>query len=328
MTTGDVLMYVSLTLLGFALSALFSGMETGLYTINRVRLAVRADRGERSAIRLRSELSDLSRALSVLLIGNNAANYLGSFGLAALLAGFEFGEWTVIGLQALMVTPLLFIFGETLPKDLFRTHTDHWTYWLSPTLTFFRWLFLVSGLLPIVRFVGYGLQRVMRHDERSVATGRQRVGQLIREGVGAGVISEAQTTLADRALSMRGRTVRDEMVPWASVVAVPVIADRREREALMRIHNYTRMPVIDREGRVIGMLSTMAAVFAGDTPTRNLVLPVQTFDPSTPVFEALRVMRMERRKMAVVLDEESKRPLGLVTLKDLVEPLTGELAAW
>jgi CBS domain containing-hemolysin-like protein len=328
MSIESILLYVILTLIGFVLSALFSGMETGLYTINRVRLAVRADQGERNALRLRRELSKLGRALSVLLIGNNGANYLGSFGLAALLAGFGFRDWPVIGLPALLVTPLLFIFGETLPKDLFRTHTDHWTYWLSPALTFFRWLFLVTGLLPIVQLVGSGLHLAIRRDVSAEVTARQRVSQMIREGVGAGVISEAQTTLADRALSMRGRTVRSEMVPWANVVAVPVNASRRDRETLMRLYNYTRMPVIDRNGRVVGLLSTMEAVFAADTPTSELVLPAQTFDPSTPVYEALRVMRAERRKMAVVIDPATKRPLGLVTLKDLVEPLTGALAVW
>ena len=45
-----------------------------------------------------------------------------------------FAAWALIGLQTLLVTPLLFVFAETLPKDLFRTHTDRWTYRLAPVI--------------------------------------------------------------------------------------------------------------------------------------------------------------------------------------------------
>ena len=84
MTTHE-LIWLLVAFTGLLLSALCSGLEIGLYTINRVRLAVRSGRGDRRAVRLDRELRDPGRSLTTLLIGNNIANYLGSLGIMALL---------------------------------------------------------------------------------------------------------------------------------------------------------------------------------------------------------------------------------------------------
>jgi len=96
----------------------------------------------------------------------------------------------------------------------------------------------------------------------------------------------------------------------------------------MRGRNFTRLPVVDRRGRAIGIISWMDAILQPDAPTSRLLREPVTFAPRTRVLEAIRRMRHERQAMAIVLAPQTGRPVGLVTLKDLVEPLTGELAAW
>jgi putative hemolysin len=328
LTLSEILLYCGLTLIGFVFSALYSGSETGLYLLNTVRLTVGAAHRVPAAVRLRRELSDLNRLLMVLLLGNNSANYLGTFGLAALMAGLGLGDWSVIILQAIIVTPLLFVFGETLPKELFRTHTDKWTYRLSPFIVISRWAFTIILLLPIVQFVTIAVTRLARLQDSGALSARQRVSQMIKEGVGAGVLTETQTTIADRALAMRSQHVSGVMVPWRQVVTLDVDADRTTREAAMRRRNFTRLPVVDRRGRVVGLLSWIDAVLERDRPTRDLLAEPLTFHPGTPLLEAISTMRRERQAMAVVIAPQTGRPIGLVTLKDLVEPLTGRLTVW
>ena len=328
MSLQQALIFIGCILVGFAGSTLYSGLETGFYTLNPVRLTLRVSRGERAAVHLRRELRKLSRTLSVLLIGNNAANYLGTFGLAALMHGLGLTDWAVIVLQALLVAPALFVFGETLPKELFRRHTDHWTYWLFPVILVSRWAFAITLLLPTVQLFAALMSRLAGAHDARAATARQRVSQMIKEGVGAGVLSESQTTLADRALTMRERIVAGVMVPWRDVVSLPAEADRDRRESLMRGQNFTRLPVVDQRGRAIGIISWMDVMLQPDAPTSRLLHEPVTFAPRTQVPEALSTMRRERQAMAIVLAPQTGRPVGLVTLKDLVEPLTGELAAW
>lgn len=320
--------WIVLALVALFFGALYAGLETGVYTLNRIRLAVRAAHGDPAAVRIRRESEDPNRTLAVLLVGTNASHYVASFCLAAIFHRLHMDDWTLIIVEAAVLAPLLFVFAEILPKDLFRTHTDHWTYRLSGILVLSRWLFVAAGLLPLLRVTGALALRLLGGDPQGAVSARQHISQMIKEGGGSGVLTESQTTLADRALAVRSRTVGTEMIPWTEVVAVGVKADHLTREAVMRRHSFTRMPVVDRSGRVVGVLSSIDALLSPDEPTEKLMTVPLAFPPTTPLREALRVMRSKRQTMAIAVEPHGDKPRGLVTLKDLVEPITGELGAW
>ncbi len=324
----EMLLFAAIAIAGLVFSALYSGLETGLYTINRVRLAVQASRGDVKAMRLRSLIDQPNRMLSTLLVGNNMANYAGSFGIAAILDAAGVSPVQAVAINAGILIPILFVFGETLPKDFFRTYTDRWSYAFSGFLIWTARLLTWTGLLPIVQAFGDILGRMLGSDITSAATARQRISHLIAEGVGAGVLSESQTTLADRALAMRELKVETEMVPWKRVVAVPIDATDAQRRGLFRQHAFTRAPVVDRTGRVVGMIRLIDALLNPTSTVQDLLQPVVRLRSTTPVREALQHMQHERAAMAIVERPSDNRPIGLVTFKDLVEPLTGELAAW
>lgn len=328
MTTVDVVIFGAIVLCGLGLSAMFSGLETGLYTINRVRLAVRAGHGERRAERIRAILRDPTRMLATLLIANNIANYLSSFGIASLLDRAGYSPATAIVLNAAVLIPLLFVFGEILPKDLFRTHTDHWTYGCSLFLRITQLLLTWSGLVPIVRSFGRVVARMLGRDASRDLTSRQRMSRLIKEGTGAGLLSEVQATLADRAMVLRERSVRDEMVAWREVVTLRADATRAAVTGSVAQRRFTRYPVVDPSGAAIGVVSMLDLLLDPSAPAKDLAGPLVTLEPDAPVREALRAMRDQKAAMAIVTRGSGGRPLGIVTLKDLVEPLTGELASW
>lgn len=325
----EVIPLALMALIGLVFSAFFSGTETGVYTLNRIRLARRAARGEREARILRNEMAHPNRLLGTLLLGNNIANYVGSLGIAALLDAAGYRDWSAIIINALVLTPVLFVFGETLPKDLFRTNTDRWTYHAAPALIVLRWLFTGTLLLPLVLGVGRVVGRLLRIDSSRPLAARQRISQLIKEGVGAGMLSEGQVALADRALRMRTLCVEDEMVPWSRVVRIAIDMTPADRAALLRRTNLTRLPVVDASGAVMGVMSTLDAVLDPERSTRELMYERNDLPADLAVVTALRTMRERQRKFAIVTDPRNPALVrGIVTLKDLVEPLTGELAAW
>lgn len=326
--TAELLAFALLALVGILFSAVFSGTETGLYTINRVRLTVRASRGEFSAVRLRDFLNKPNRMLSTLLLGNNMANYAGSLGIAAILDHMGVSPWQAVAINAGILVPLLFVFGETLPKDLFRTYTDVWSYRFAGFLTWTGRILTWIGLVPLVQVFGDVMGRLLGSDILAAAGARQRISHLIAEGVGAGVLSESQTTLADRALALREFRVGDEMVPWKRVIWVPADAGHKQRVDSFRRRAVTRAPVVDAHGNVIGSLNLIDAVLEADAVMADLLQPVAIVHPATRVREALQQMQAQRCAMAVVVAPRSHRPIGIVTFKDLVEPLTGELSAW
>lgn len=324
----DLTIFLAMMVVGLGLSAMFSGMEIGLYTLNRVRVTVLAGRGDARARRLRGLLQRSNRTLSTILIGNNIANYLGSFGLAAILDHFALSPVQAIALNAGVLIPLLFVFGETLPKDLFRTHTDHWSYHTSGFLLACNRLFTFTGLAPLVEVFGHLVGRLFGAASDVRTTARQRISQLIKEGVGAGVLTETQTTIADRALALRDQAVRTVMVPWSRVAHLSADADTKLREEIIRRRHHTRLPVIAAGGKVVGVVSIIDALLHPEQSTRDLAEPVTEFRPDSKVHEALRTLRLKRQTMAVITEPRTGNPVGLVTLKDLVEPLTGELPEW
>ncbi len=324
----DLAAYGAVAAAAVAATGLFAGLETGIYTLNRVRLAVRAARGEPAAVRLRREVEHPNRTLSVLLIAENAASYVASFCLAQILHTLGLSDWTLIVVEALLLAPLFFVFAETLPKDLFRTHTDHWTYGLSAVLVAARWLLTACGLLPVVQASGVLVSRLLGAEPEGAIPARQAISRLIKEGVDLGVLSESQTTLADRALALRERTVATEMVPWHRVATVPDGAERMQREEIIVRQKFSRLPVVDASGRVVGIVSALDAMLQPGRSTQELASPALFFTAGTPLREAIAMMRRRRQQMSIVVDHSGGPPRGLVTFKDLVEPITGELGAW
>src|SRR5690606_32443968 len=108
MTLPDNFEWMVIMCLGLMGSALYSGLETGSYSLNRVRLQVLRHQGWRSARTLDRLLHNPVTLLSTLLIGNNIMNYMGTAGLAVLLEDAGYSEWQTVALNCLIVTPLLF----------------------------------------------------------------------------------------------------------------------------------------------------------------------------------------------------------------------------
>ena len=143
--------------------------------------------------------------------------------------------------------------------------------------------------------------------------------------MGAGVLSESQSALLDRALTMRNLAVTGEMVPWSQVRCLNADLTGTVRLDTIRGHHYTQLPVIEQDGAVIGVLSVLDALLDPEQPTRTLLQPAVQLPGNTSIPQAMEQLRTHQRSMAIVVDAHD-RPLGIVTIKDLAEVLTGDLA--
>lgn len=332
MSVWEQILWLGLMLLGFAGSALFSGLETGAYSLNRVRLQIYHHQEHAAARTLRQMLDQPTELLTTLLIGNNATNYLGTASLAVILQGYNFSDWTAILLNTLIVTPMLFVFGETLPKDLFAAYSDRLMYRLAPVLQGTRRLFTWTGLVPLigvftrVLMAGMGQSGQMRpfHPRRQVQV-------LVKEGVGYGLLSDDQSAMVERVLELGDRSLRDEMVPWKQVETIRADAPPAMLWELADRSSHTRFPVLDGRGQVVGVISVMHALLHHQPetcpPIRQLMHPVTELPATTPLRRGLTELQRRRIPLVIVTDSHG-HPVGLVTMKDLIEAITGELASW
>ncbi|MFA6045104.1 MAG: CNNM domain-containing protein [Phycisphaerales bacterium] len=306
-------------------SGIVSGTEIGLYSLNKVRLSLRTAKGDLDAKVISTELARPARLLAMLLICNNIIHYLSAMAMTEVFSHRGWHAESVALISSLVLTPVLFVFGEALPKELFRANADRLTYTFAIPLRAVRVLLTVTGVLPVVRLLTLATERAAGLRDEGLSDARQRVAQLLKEGAGVGVLSESQVTLLDRALLLGNVTVGDEMTPWAKVRTLAADASRPRAIRVLGDVGHSWVPLIDRGGSVVGVLRQMDLFLRPDREPLALAKAPVLLAPATKVREALLELRQNPAPVGIVVDA-SGRPLGIVKPKDLVEALTGELA--
>ncbi len=326
MTPLEQLMWGALAAAGLAGSGVCSGFETGSYTVDRLRLDSAAAGGDSSSKRLVHELERPSRLLATILVSNNAANYAGSLGLAALLAGAGLSDIGVIVINALVLTPALLIFGEILPKEMFRAGSDRLTIALAPLAALVRWALTLTLVVPALELFGRGVARLTGAGSgEEYLSGRQRVGALLHEGVRAGVLTERQSGLIDRAMELRDTTVGEAMRPWREVRAIRSSWTVKRAQQLAADHPRNRYLIVNDSGKPAGAI---AAAALWTLPGGRISDPPEGIVRTTPSDSAAAALqKMLDAGVRVAVVEKNNAPVGVVTVRSLIEPLTGELGA-
>jgi putative hemolysin len=187
-----------------------------------------------------------------------------------------------------------------------------------------------TGVVWLVEGVTRSLRRLTGETEspEAISQPRRVITQLMREGLGHGVISPYQSNMIDRALELGQLTVQEVMRPWRSAAAVRTTDTAEAVWALADRVPYSRFPLMDPAGQPIGLVE-VNTVLQHDPrtcpPLQMLARPVAKVPRYLSLPEALQTLQRTGSSMAVVLDH--RRPVGLVTVKDLIEPLVGELGA-
>ena len=312
------------------LSAVFSGCETGLYCANRARLHVRAEHGDRRARRIERILRNEQWALSLTLVGTNLSNYAATAGFAFVMSiSLGFSDRASEVFTTLAVTMIIFVFGEIVPKTLFQTHADRLLLACSPVLRISH-VVLYPAMWAINRVIGALTARF--GDQAKTQAGldaRKQVARLLREGMPASPDDDAHHQMVDRALGLADLPVHGVMTPRNRVESLAASAGRDKLLSLARTKPYSLIPVFDRHPRRIEGVIEVRKLLADQTwqTVGERLAPCARLDPHDSVAAALVRLQGERARLAVVVDRGGYL-LGVVTLKDLLEELVGELPAW
>ncbi len=320
---------VGLLVLGALLfaSALYSGSETALYSLSRPRLDLRLRAGGRRA-RLVSWLTQRDAAVLItILIGNNLALELltrHTHGRLEILDGLE-GYARELIVSALLI-PLVFFFGEILPKEFSRRRPLAVLEFTAPLVVASRFLFW--PLERVIWLLAIGLERITgaRRQDLARRPGREAVLRLVEEGARAGALPPRAERLVRNALELRRIPVTVAMIPWSAVQTVRIDGDAPQARAALLDSPFTRLPVVDAQGRVTGYLHQLEVLREPDRALADLLRPLPAIPAATPVDRALARLRLLGQRAALVGDPAA--PAGLVTLKDLLEEISGDLGDW
>lgn len=310
------------------LSAFFSGSEMGVYCVNRVRLRWRQEHGWPGADRLRRLISRPRVAINTILVGNNIANYLATVLCATQLAAIGLAGGADL-YSSLIMPPVLLVFAEIMPKSLYQRRADTLMYRTAPLLLcakvlFYPVLVLLQGVWKAVRtLLGVG----RGHPEEQFTDEKFRF--YLSEGAALGVLSDYQRAMAENILRVKSLGLEAALVPLQEVVMLPRGASYGEVKDVLGRHRFSRIPVYEgsREN-VVGLVNVLDVLSAEGRPDASrLSRRIIRLDRDVSVGEALFALQKARQQMAVVTGEGGEAS-GIVTVKDLVEEIVGELRAW
>lgn len=309
---------VLLLLVGLLLSAFFSGSETGFYRATRVRLATEALAGSRSSRVLLWFAHQPTLFVATTLVGNNIANYMTSLGVVMASQHFvPTGGPMVDILGPIIIAPVLFLFGELLPKNLFFDAPNRMlkrcvaplllcTVLFAP-LTLLLWAF--SRLLQLIT--------ASSPQELRLRLARRELGELLVEGHEVGILLPAQQSLAQSMLAVAGLPVKNFALAAGRAVRATTTMSKSDVLRIAQRHRRTLLPLEDaRQGRQLVGYLRMMDLYLDKSPALPEPCPLVELDAEQSCLSALRQLSLSEDSLGHVMDADG-RTVGFVTGREL-----------
>jgi putative hemolysin len=321
-----------------ALAGLFAGAETGMYQLSRLRLRLGVQKKRLPFVILGRCLHDSPGLLLSMLAGTNLAHYVATSIITGMFLSRAATEHTAEFFATLVTVPILFVFSELIPKNLFVCRADALMPYVSPVLYAFHKILTWCGIVPLLKLISSLFARLtgLAASSKSMITSAQRhkVRALLQDTHEEGILSSVQSDIVSRLVDISHVRMRSVMIPINDVETVGADSDRSALLDKLKRCEFTRLPVAEGEPEnIIGFVSIYEALSSSKefAHLHDFVKPIRKLDADTTVTDAINIMQKENLEIVLITSTSRagrERPIGIVTMKDLVEELLGELAEW
>ncbi len=317
--------YIVGVIVCIALSGFFSASEMSFSSANRMRLENLAEDGSKSAQIAVRVLSRFDDALSAVLICNNLVNTACS-SIASVLAILLVGEqYTPIATA--VVTVLVIVFGETLPKILAKKNANRMSLAVARPVRFLM-LLLKPLIFVVVGLVGLLIRPLKGSgDEQEIAV--EELQSLIEIVEDEGVIDEERSELLQAALGFSDISASEVMTSRVDMVALDIDDDWEEILETIDRASHSRLPVYeDSIDNIIGVLYLnhffKALVDEARVDIRSLLMEPCYVYKTMKLPAVLAELRRAKMHLAIVTDEYGGS-MGVVTMEDVLEEIVGDI---
>ncbi|MBO6158963.1 MAG: HlyC/CorC family transporter [Firmicutes bacterium] len=309
-------------------SGFFSGSEIAFTSCNEVRMRNEADDGNRKASRVVTILERFDNALSAILIGNNLVNIAASSLTSVfmiLLLGTD--QWTFIG--TIVVTILVIIFGETIPKITVKK-TANTTAMKYSGVIYFLMIILKPLILVVVGLVNLITKPIKESkNEADEEESVEELHSIIDTAEDEGVLDSDQSEIVQAAIDFHDVSAFEVMTARVDIQAINVEDSLEEIMQQIQNSSYSRFPVYeDSIDNVIGTLHLnhllRAMANKGDVDLRSLLLPPCFVYKTMKLPKVLNTLKTAKQHLALVTDEYSGT-LGLISMEDVLEQIVGDI---
>ncbi|MFT7328391.1 MAG: CBS domain containing-hemolysin-like protein [Crocinitomicaceae bacterium] len=301
-------------------SGIFSGIEAALFSLPHSRVLLLKAQQKKGAEALAKIKKYPQKAIIVIVIANNIINIAGSI-FVGVVATNVLGD-AMIGIVSAVLTLLIIIFGEILPKTIGENNAEKICLLIARPLTF-----VIKILSPLVWILEkltkrFSIVRKMVSEEE--------LHMLSELGHLEGSIEEDERDLIQRVFTLNDITARDIMTPRKMMVGFQREAALQDiREELFDLTN-SRLPVYDEDyDDIVGLCyrRDLLIALARDQDTRviNSFMHEVIYVREDMRVDDLMQLFLKRHEHIAIVKDEFEGTSGLVTLEDVLEELVGEI---
>jgi putative hemolysin len=320
-----------LSLLGWfflciVLVAFFSSAEAAFSSANKIRLKNYVEENHRGSKRVNYIMENLDRVLLTVLVANRIASIV-AVAFLADIATTMLGERAGLIAAIIVMTVLLLIFGEILPKSIAKEHAE------SLSIRYAGIVYALMKLLsPITTLFNAVKERVAKWFTNGTvvpAVTEEEIKVMIDLSEEEGIIDNKEKELIHRSLDFDEILVGEIFTPRSDMVAVEVNQPIEAIRDVFLEEKYSRIPVYEEDiDNVIGILSESdffsELVQQKDINIRALLRKPLFVMESMKISDLLPELQKSRVHMAIVIDEFGGTA-GLITLEDIIEQIVGEI---
>ena len=327
--TVDALMLIALAFL-VVCSAFFSASETAFSTANTIRIKNYANDKVKGARRALYIVENYDRTLSTILVGNNFVNIA-----STTIAAFMFGKFILNPtlsnvLNTVIMTIIILIFGEILPKSFAKINPEKFALKVSGLM--YGLIKILSPIVCVFYKMQMWLKRNVKSEENPTVT-EDELESIIDTMEDEGVISSYNAEIIQAGLDISDTSVHDIMTPRVDIVAVNIEDSFEDIKKVFIDSNYSRIPVYEENiDHIVGVLNQkdlfntlIKNKFDEKKIDIKKIMKKPLFVNETLTCEELiREIQTNKMQLAVVLDEYGGTS-GIATMEDAVEEIVGEI---
>ena len=342
MSEGSLLLQIVIIIILTGINAFFSSAEMAIVSLNKNKLKILIEDGNKKAILLDNLLQEPSKFLSTIQVGITLAGFFASASAATGLSQYLSSALRPLNIpysnqiSMILITFLLsyitLVFGELIPKRIALRNSEKIALSSIGVIVFISKLFS-----PFVKFLTFSTNLVltilkMKEDNIEEKVSKEELRSLVEVGKEHGVINEAEQEMIENIIEFDEKIAREIMIPRTKVFLIDKNISIHELFENKEIGKYSRIPVYENEAdNIVGVLLTkdlmMEAYKKGfDNIKVADLLQEAYFVPETKnVNELFNEMQLEKKHITILIDEYGGFS-GIVTLEDLIEEVMGNIA--
>jgi putative hemolysin len=320
------------------LSGFFSGSEIAFVTANKLKLEVASRKNNLISSSIGFFTKNPDTFLTTTLVGNNIVNVVYATLMALFLVepimhytdlwfGVEPSSFQILAIQTFIASLIIMLFGEILPKAIFRAQADIMVNVIALPLRLFYWI--LRPLIAIANGSSNVLIKWLVPDaEKTEQFYRRQDVELIvkelRESGGSEDIDEDDSEILHNVLELSNMRVKESMIPRIDIEAVDKSTPIEEVLNTMIESGHSKLPVYrDSIDDVIGVVFAHD-FFKNPKTLHEIIRPIKLVPSSKKSKDLMQEFRQSNLSVAIVLDEYGGTA-GMITIEDLLEEVVGDI---